>query len=65
MEVTESPSLNIWFDMTGAVPRISRVVHDYGDGKAIKNVTKYNSDQGHESLLHVQVTKEGGAKEVN
>jgi len=65
MEVTESPSLNIWFDMTGAVPRISRVVHDYGDGKAIQRVTKYNSDQGHMALLHVKVTKEGGAKEVN
>jgi len=65
MEVTESPSLNIWFDMTGAVPRISRVVHDYGDGKAIQRVTKYNSDQGNGTLLHVQVTKEWGAKEVH
>lgn len=52
-------SLNIFIDLSGTIPRIARVIHDYGDGKEIARVKKYNTQQGKGNLLHVKVTKDG------
>ncbi len=58
-----NPSCNIFFDMSGTLPRIARIVHDYGEGKEINRAYRYNTDQGH-TYLHVQVTK-SGAQVIN
>lgn len=57
--MTELPSTNIFFDMSGTTPRISRVIHDYGDGVALKRAYQYNAEYAKGPLLHVQVTKNG------
>ncbi|OPZ42389.1 MAG: hypothetical protein BWY93_01871 [Euryarchaeota archaeon ADurb.BinA087] len=57
------PHVISFFDMSGTLPRIARIVHDYGEGKEINRAYRYNTDQGH-TYLHVQVTK-SGAQVIN
>lgn len=64
MTFREPASLNIFFDMSGEYPRISRIVYDSGEGKAITKALKYNASQGLGYLHHVRVTKVGGAENV-